>query len=129
MVLSPLGGRSRAPRDSGMHLAAQGEELSARRSRLEMIFPDSNSEHMFGVNAMDLSLLPPAARAGYDQGRALPSSSPSLALTPARWRTPCGTACSGSLQGRQVAAAVLDHHFDHHCTLFGLVVHRSASFR
>jgi hypothetical protein len=27
--------------------------------------------HMFGANAMDLSLRPPAARAGYDQGRAL----------------------------------------------------------
>jgi len=26
---------------------------------------------MFGVNAMDLSLRPPAARAGYEQGRAL----------------------------------------------------------
>jgi hypothetical protein len=22
-----------------------------------------------------------------------------------------------------------DHHFDHHCTLFGLVLHRSLSFR
>jgi NTE family protein len=26
---------------------------------------------MFGANAMDLSLRPPAARAGYEQGRAL----------------------------------------------------------
>jgi NTE family protein len=26
---------------------------------------------MFGANAMDLSLRPPAAQAGYDQGRAL----------------------------------------------------------
>jgi NTE family protein len=26
---------------------------------------------MFGANAMDLSLRPPAARAGYNQGRAL----------------------------------------------------------
>jgi hypothetical protein len=31
----------------------------------------SDSEHMFGANAMDLSLRPPAARAGYGQGRAL----------------------------------------------------------
>jgi len=44
---------------------------AARGSRVETIFPDSNSEHMFGANAMDLSLRPPAARAGYDQGRAL----------------------------------------------------------
>jgi hypothetical protein len=42
----------------------------ARGSRVETIFPDSNSEHMFGANAMDLSLRPPAARAGYDQGKA-----------------------------------------------------------
>ncbi|WP_442853099.1 hypothetical protein [Arthrobacter sp. MA-N2] len=31
----------------------------------------SNSEHMFGANAMDLSLRPPAAQAGYEQGRTL----------------------------------------------------------
>ena len=59
------------PLDWGMHLAAQVDELRARGSRVETIFPDSNSEHMFGANAMDLSLRPPAARAGYDQGRAL----------------------------------------------------------
>jgi len=71
LVLSPLGGRSRAPLEWGMHLAAQVDELRARGSRVETIFPDSNSEPMFGANAMDLSLRPPAARAGYDQGRAL----------------------------------------------------------
>ncbi len=38
-------------------------------SRVETMFPDSNAEHMFGANAMDLSLRPAAARAGYDQGR------------------------------------------------------------
>jgi NTE family protein len=71
LVLSPFGGRSRHPLEWGMHLAAQVDELRARGSRVETIFPDSNSEHMFGANAMDLSLRPPAARAGYDQGRAL----------------------------------------------------------
>ena len=71
LVLSPLGGRSRHPREWGTHLAAQVDELRARGSRVETIFPPSNSEHMFGANAMDLSLRPPAARAGYDQGRAL----------------------------------------------------------
>jgi NTE family protein len=71
LVLSPFGGRSRYPLDWGMHLAAQVDELRALGSRVEAIFPDSNSEHMFGTNAMDLSLRPPAARAGYDQGRAL----------------------------------------------------------
>ena len=70
VVLSPLGGRSRAPLEWGMHLAAQVDELRARGSRVETIFPDSNSEHLFGANAMDLSLRPSAARAGYDQGRA-----------------------------------------------------------
>src|SRR6185312_14916397 len=71
LVLSPLGGRSRAPLEWGMHLAAQVDELRARGSRVETILPDSDFEHMFGVNAMDLSLRPPAARSGYDQGRAL----------------------------------------------------------
>jgi NTE family protein len=71
LVLSPFGGRSLAPLDWGTQVAAQVEELRARGSRVETIFPDSNSEHMFGANAMDLSLRPPAARAGYDQDRAL----------------------------------------------------------
>ena len=71
LVLSPFGGRTRTPLEWSMHLAAQVDELRARGSRVETIFPDSNSEHMFGANAMDLSLRPPAARAGYDQGRAL----------------------------------------------------------
>ncbi len=71
LVLSPFGGRSLQPLDWGMHLATQVDELRARGSRVETIFPDSDSEHMFGANAMDPSLRPPAARAGYDQGRAL----------------------------------------------------------
>lgn len=71
LVLSPFGGRTRTPLEWGMHLAAQVDELRARGSRVETIFPDSNSEHMFGANAMDLSLRPPAARAGYNQGSAL----------------------------------------------------------
>ena len=71
LVLSPFGGRTLQPLDWGMQLAAQVDELRARGSRVETIFPDSNSEHMFGANAMDLSLRPPAARAGYDQGRVL----------------------------------------------------------
>ncbi len=71
LVLSPFGGRSLTPVDWGMHLATQIDELRAGGSRVETIFPDSNSEHMFGANAMDLSLRPAAAQAGYDQGRAL----------------------------------------------------------
>ncbi|MBT2519820.1 patatin-like phospholipase family protein [Arthrobacter sp. ISL-28] len=71
LVLSPFGGRSRTPVDWGMHLATQVDELRACGSRVETIFPDGSSEHMFGANAMDLSLRPPAARVGHNQGRAL----------------------------------------------------------
>jgi NTE family protein len=71
LVLSPFGGRSLAPVGWGTHLATQVDELRAGGSGVETIFPDSGSEHMFGADAMDLSLRPPAARAGYDQGRAL----------------------------------------------------------
>jgi len=71
LVLSPFGGRTLQPLDWGMQLAAQVDELRARGSRVETIFPDGNSEHMFGANAMDPSLRPPAARAGDNQGRAL----------------------------------------------------------
>lgn len=71
LVLSPLGGRTRTPLQWGMHLAAQAGELRARGSRVETIFPDSNSRNAFGVNLMDLSTRPPSARAGYNQGGAL----------------------------------------------------------
>jgi NTE family protein len=71
LVLSPFGGRSRAPLDWGIHLAAQVDELRARGSKVETIFPDSNSRNAFGDNVMDPSTRPPAARAGYNQGRAL----------------------------------------------------------
>jgi len=71
LVLSPLGGRSRTPLDWGMHLATQIDELRARGSRVETVFPDSTSRDAFGLNLMDLSTRPPSARAGYNQGRAL----------------------------------------------------------
>jgi NTE family protein len=71
LVLSPFGGRSRHPVGWGMHLAAQVEELCARGSSVETIFPDSDARDAFGVNMMDPSTRPPAARAGYKQGRTL----------------------------------------------------------
>ncbi len=73
LVLSPLGGRSRHPLNWGTHLAAQADELRARGSRVETIFPDSNSQNALGVgiNMMDPSTRPRAARAGYDQAKAL----------------------------------------------------------
>jgi NTE family protein len=71
LVLSPFGGRSWTPVEWGMHLATQVDELRERGSRVATIFPDSSSEHMFGANAMDLSLRAPAARAGYEQGKVI----------------------------------------------------------
>ncbi|MDB5050402.1 MAG: patatin-like phospholipase family protein, partial [Fibrobacteres bacterium] len=71
LVLSPFGGRSRHPLEWGMQLATQVDELRARGSRVETIFPDSDSLDAFGANVMDPSTRPPAARAGYNQGRAL----------------------------------------------------------
>ncbi len=71
LVLSPLGGRSRAPLDWGMHLAAQVDELRVGGSRVETVLPDSASRDAFGDNMMDLSARAPAAPAGHGQGRAL----------------------------------------------------------
>jgi NTE family protein len=71
LVLSPLGGRTRHPLNWGTHLAAQVDELRARGSGVESILPDSSSRDAFGSNIMDLLTRPPAARAGYNQGRAL----------------------------------------------------------
>ncbi|MCT9871001.1 patatin-like phospholipase family protein [Paenarthrobacter aurescens] len=71
LVLSPFGGRTRTPLEWGMHLAAQVHALQATGSQVATVFPDGESEHLFGVNAMDLSLRPAAARAGFAQARAL----------------------------------------------------------
>ncbi|WP_200896364.1 patatin-like phospholipase family protein [Pseudarthrobacter chlorophenolicus] len=68
LVLSPFGGRSRTPTDWGMDLASQVNGLRAGGSRVETVFPDGASEYLFGANAMDVSLRPAAARAGYQQG-------------------------------------------------------------
>jgi NTE family protein len=71
LVLSPLGGRTRHPLEWGSQLAAQVDELRSHGSRVESILPDSNSLDVFGGNMMDFSRYQPAARAGYDQGKAL----------------------------------------------------------
>ena len=71
LVLSPFGGRSRHPLEWGMDLAAQIDELRAHGSNVETIFPDGDSLNAFGVSMMDPSTRPPAARAGYGQGKAL----------------------------------------------------------
>jgi NTE family protein len=69
LVLSPFGGRTRTPMAWGMHLATQVDELRAGGTTVETLFPDRSAEHLFGANAMDPWLRPPAAQAGYDQGR------------------------------------------------------------
>ncbi len=71
LVLSPLGGRSLQPAEWGNHLDTQVEALRADGSLVETIFPDAGSRVAFGENLMDPSTRPPAARAGFDQGRAL----------------------------------------------------------
>jgi NTE family protein len=71
LVLSPFGGKSLYPLEWGVQLAPQVDELRARGSRVETIFPPSDAEHMFGTNAMNVSLRPAAAQAGFDQGVAL----------------------------------------------------------
>ncbi|MGN6240319.1 MAG: patatin-like phospholipase family protein [Cellulosimicrobium cellulans] len=71
LVLSPFGGRTRAPQDWGLQLAVQVDELRARGSEVEVIVPGPDADHLFGPQAMDLSLRPAAAEAGYERGAAL----------------------------------------------------------
>jgi NTE family protein len=70
LVLSPFGGRSRMPREWGMDLATQVDELRAGGSRVETVFPDGGAGDVFDASALDPSTRLPAARGGYDQGRA-----------------------------------------------------------
>ncbi|MET7134853.1 patatin-like phospholipase family protein [Cellulosimicrobium sp. MI9406] len=68
LVLSPLGGRTRTPREWGMQLDAQVAELRAQGSAVETLVPDGSAEGLVGPRAMDLTLRPSAARAGHAQG-------------------------------------------------------------
>lgn len=71
LVLSPFGGRALTPVEWGTHLATQVEALREGGSSVEVIAPERDSEHLFGPNAMDVSLRPAAASAGHAQGTAL----------------------------------------------------------
>jgi len=71
LVLSPFGGRTRAPLDWGLQLSAQVDELRERGSEVEVVVPGPAADHLFGPQAMDLSLRPAAAEAGYERGTAL----------------------------------------------------------
>ncbi|MGX1575660.1 patatin-like phospholipase family protein [Cellulosimicrobium funkei] len=68
LVLSPLGGRTRTPREWGMQLDVQVAELRAQGSAVETLVPDGSAEGLVGPRAMDLTLRPSAARAGHAQG-------------------------------------------------------------
>lgn len=70
LVLSPLSGRSLYPKEWGVDLTAQVDQLRAGGSKAETIFPSSESEHLF-VNPMNFWMRPPAAQSGYEQGQAL----------------------------------------------------------
>ena len=48
---------------------AQLAELRASGSEVETLFPGEAFDHLFGANAMDLSLRPDAAEAGFERGR------------------------------------------------------------
>ncbi|MFN8170477.1 MAG: patatin-like phospholipase family protein [Candidatus Nanopelagicales bacterium] len=71
LVLSPFGGRSRTPAAWGTHLATQVEVLRAGGSAVVTVYPDDASLTAFGGDMMDVSRRPPAARAGFEQGRTL----------------------------------------------------------
>jgi NTE family protein len=71
VVLSPFGGRTRMPLEWGMDLATQVGELREGGSRVETVFPDAGAGEVFDANALDPSTRPPAARGGFEQGRAL----------------------------------------------------------
>ncbi len=71
LVLSPFGGKALTPVGWGMHLTTQVGQLRANGAMVETIFPGSESEHMFGANAMNFSLRPAAAQSGHKQGISL----------------------------------------------------------
>jgi NTE family protein len=71
LVLSPFGGRSRTPVEWGLHLETQVDDLRAHGSQVVTVFPRSEAEDLFGLNAMNYSLRPAAARAGRDHARVI----------------------------------------------------------
>ena len=59
------------PREWGMDLATQVEELRASGSRLQSLFPDAGAGDVFNARASDPSTRQQAARGGFAQGRSL----------------------------------------------------------
>jgi len=73
LIIPPLGDKTRKPLSWKLHLAAQVDELRTGGSKVEVIFPDSNSQSALavGMRVMDLSTRRPSAEAGYSQGKVL----------------------------------------------------------
>ncbi len=81
VVVSPLGGRSQAPPETGQFeglrrppewgtdLGSQVEALRNQGSHVEVITPDAGSRAAMGTNQMDPATRIPAARAGFAQGK------------------------------------------------------------
>lgn len=68
LVLAPFSGNSFTPPEWSLQLDAQLAELRASGSRVATIFPGEEFDHLFGANAMNLSLRPAAAEAGFARG-------------------------------------------------------------
>lgn len=71
LVLSPFSGRTRMPAGWRMDLASQVAELRADGALVETVFPGAEAGDVFNASAVDPATRPQAARAGYEQGRAL----------------------------------------------------------
>ena len=83
IVISPFGGRNRAPGDLpegqfeglrresawGNDLDSQVEALRAQGSHVAVITPDADSETAMGTNQMDPATRIPSAKAGFAQGK------------------------------------------------------------
>ena len=88
VVLSPLGGGRCTRRSGGCSSPPRSRSCARGGSRVEVVVPDDAAEHLFGANAMDVSLRPAAARAGHDQGWRLAGRlARSLGLTPGGQRS------------------------------------------
>jgi NTE family protein len=74
VVLEPFGGRSRTPKEWGLDLNTQVDELRTAGSRVEVVFPDAGAGDVFTANALDPSTRLPAAKGGYEQGLELAAS-------------------------------------------------------
>lgn len=78
LILAPFSGHSFTPPAWGLQLDAQVAELRASGSHVEMIVPGVEFDHLFGANAMDFSLRPAAAEAGFERGTRFAAEHPAF---------------------------------------------------